>query len=272
MSKTKKFQKMNFLDAVNKLIKYYNEREFSKVIGLYENIFKKLGIDEDKLMTRDVLPEVYTYVANSYVELGYYNRALQILNSLNLKYMEEEYEDLFYIIVACFHQIYMYKNNFEKELEYAEKLIELNPKSSDNYFCRGFAYLNLKKYEAAEKDLLYALKRKDSLEVYLNLIDLYMTTHRFKEALKYINKGYRKYKRRPGEFLLLYVKIAVLIKLKDYTNLSKTLEDIYSVVPDNKPEYKIALLRIEGKDYSEVYDIVYNQFLKLIEDPRKESS
>jgi hypothetical protein len=39
-------------------------------------------------------------------------------------------------------------------------------------------------------------------------------------------------------------------------------------VPDNRPKYKIALMRIEGKSYSEAYDIIYEQVEKFTEDPR----
>lgn len=269
MVKYRKEKKTSFVDAVNELITYYNRKEYSKVIGQYENVFKKSGIDEEKLMIKDILPEVYTYVANSYVELGDYNRALDILDNLDLEYLKDK--DIYYIVVSCFHQIYMYKKNFEKELEYAEKLIQLKPKSSNNYFCRGFAYLNLKKYKEAEKDLLYALERGGSLPLYINLIILYMETNRFREALKYIERAYIKYKPKSLEFVFLYMKIGIFIKLEDDENLSRALENIYNIVPDNKPEYKIALLRIEGKDYSEAYGIIYEQVLKFMEDPRNEN-
>lgn len=272
MEKLGKWKEKKFIDAVNELITYYNDRKYPKVIGLYESIFKKSGIDEEKLMTRDILPEVYVFAAYSYVEMGNYNKALEILDNLDIEYIREKIDKgLYNTVLLCFHQIYMYKKEFEKELEYAEKLIKNDPKLSTNYFRRGFAYLNLKRYEEAEKDLLYVLRRQGNLEIYYNLIMLYMETDRFKEALKYLEQAYIKYKKRGMEFIFLYIKIAIYIKLEDYENLSRTLESIYSIVPDNKPEYKILLLRIEGKSYSEAYDIIYKQIFKITENPHNEN-
>jgi tetratricopeptide (TPR) repeat protein len=95
-----------------------------------------------------------------------------------------------------------------------------------------------------------------------------METKKFKEALKYIETACNLFKETEFEFLLYFMKIGVLIKLEDFQKAAETIDLIYDIVPDNRPKYKIALMRIEGKSYSEAYDIIYEQVEKFTEDPR----
>lgn len=75
-------------------------------------------------------------------------------------------------------------------VEYGTSQIKNNPQDFRGYACRGSAYVYLKKYDLAEKDLNRAVALKpDESGLYIHLASVYRNTQRYDRALSAIRKS-----------------------------------------------------------------------------------
>ncbi len=141
--------------------------------GALEYGRKCLDINPDNnIQAHLLLGEIYTLTGENVLAIEQYDKALEL----------DPKDERIRLMVTS---ILIRESQFEKALDYLEKLIAMNPNSSVAYYYRGRVYLEMQNYQEAEKAFNKALEINSNLEPALfDLGALYQITERYTDAVE----------------------------------------------------------------------------------------
>ena len=289
---------------------YYATEQLQKAIEknetrpkIQQEIYRALAFHYDQTNEKEKALEIFNYIKNNFPEIKLIALACiaDLLNKLE-RYEESiktceiiiaennpEYECIYFQLYDAYSGLQKY----DKALECAEKLIQMNPKSAYENRRKAEALFNLKKYPEAIKEfkqtikfykddndkyldyfyiaLAYDYQKKiknaikyyekaieDDVEcfgTYFNLARLEMSKKQYKEAIQNIQKSIE----INPEYADSYVSLGICyVNMKKYKKASESFDKAIELDPQNKYVYL---------NYGECYFLTkkYNKALEMLE-------
>jgi tetratricopeptide (TPR) repeat protein len=160
----------------NKALETLYNTNNSKLVTI--NLKRTLQKHPNDFIIRNIL-------TSSYIKLELYDEAIEEANRI-LKINPWDTEALTNISLA-----YIYKNDLDKSIEFAEKALKQKTPSDKLHFIKGYILIqkdgNIK---AGERQLIKAIKLNPFSQIYYyNLAYLYIKTHRFDTAIPLLTKA-----------------------------------------------------------------------------------
>ena len=109
--------------------------------------------------------EVYYQLGLIYYDQGDVDQAIESLESAI------RYNDEYVTAYLKLGEIYLEENNHYRAVSYFSNAVEINPDYSLNYYYLGRAYFELEMYQAAQAELIKALRRQPNLTKTSELLD-----------------------------------------------------------------------------------------------------
>ena len=210
-------QKMHFAAEIAMLSKYY-----AQGIKAFSILIEKYNIKR----TDFFLNRGYCYFESKDYDKAEkdYLEALKLPNILDTN-----------LILNNLSLLYFRKNDFQKSLEYTNKLCELNPNNHVFYIDRGLCYRKLKKFEEAEKDFNKSLELEPNFfRAFGYRAFLYLQLGKFEMALADAKKSVEINPQYGYGYL-------VLGQVKRELNISGFCDDFYYAMKYGEPDGEIAL-------------------------------
>ncbi len=165
---------------------YFILAEYFLSEGYYDNAIAEASKIEFVLDGKDpiVLAEVNNFIGYAYMEKGDEDEAVKrfsIATQLN-----NDFALPFYNLAEIEYK----RQNYEKAIKLYEEALKRDKYHVPSYIQIGFAYLNLKKPDAAEEFFLKALEYDDTeFSAYMGLTEAARMQRRYKEQLSYAEKA-----------------------------------------------------------------------------------
>lgn len=109
--------------------------------------------------------EVYYQLGLIYYDQGDFDQAIESLESAI------RYNDEYVTAYLKLGEIYLEEDNHYRAVSYFSNAVEINPDYSLNYYYLGRAYFELEMYQAAQAELIKALRRQPNLTKASELLD-----------------------------------------------------------------------------------------------------
>ncbi len=157
---------------INRGFAYGEIRQYGKSAENYEKAIK-MGVRDQTL---------YYNLAYTYTRLGRDKDAVVYYEKISPQTRQT---------LGMIADYYLKNRNYERAIQYYQRIVKLDPKKASSYFSIGCAYAAIKNYDRAISNYLAALKydREDD-ETYASLGDAYEKKGLYAEALKAYKTAY----------------------------------------------------------------------------------
>jgi Tfp pilus assembly protein PilF len=144
-------------------------------------------------------------------------------------------------------------NKYDEAIECYNKALEINPKYAEAWNNKGNAYFDMNKYDEAIECYNKALEINPKYaEAWYNKGLISFNLQRYEESKEYIIKTIELTEEPSVKVGALTLKGAILLKLKDFNNAKKVLEEATSIDPNFADAYYYkARVQMELKEYDD---------------------